>query len=144
MNLPHALERLKQRGMKLTPQRLEILKILMASGRPLAAREIAEAVRAVHPHVSLDTIYRNLTMLTEAGLVNQVNLQNRESTRFEFQGEGHHHHFVCLGCGKVFCVAECPTPQALRAPPGDPGFKVMGHAFEVYGYCTACQDSARS
>lgn len=142
MDFEDALQRLKQRGMKLTPQRLEVIRILMAAKHPLTALEIAQAVRTTHPHVSLDTVYRNLTMLSEYGLVNQVNLQNRESTRFEFQGEGgHHHHFVCLVCGKSFCVESCPTSLVDVKPSEDPGFRVMGHAFEVYGYCSACQAS---
>ncbi len=143
MNFDGVLHRLKQQGLKLTPQRLEILRILVEAREPLTAREVAQAVRATHPHVSLDTVYRNLTTLTECGLVNQVNLQNRESTRFEFQGEGgHHHHFVCLRCGKSFCVESCPRPLVTLKPTADPGFRVMGHAFEVYGYCTPCQGEA--
>lgn len=126
--------------MKLTPQRLEIVRILVEATEPLSAQEVTQAVRAVHPNVSLDTVYRNLAMLSEAALVNQINLQNRESTRYEFQGEGgHHHHFVCLGCGKSFCVESCPTPEVQSRPTEDPNFRVVGHAFEVYGYCTGCQ-----
>lgn len=140
MSLDRAVQQLKERGLKLTPQRLEILKILVGAARPLTAQEVFQAVRAVHPHVSLDTVYRNLTMLTGAGLANQVNLQNRESARFEFQGEGHHHHhMVCLECGKSFCVESCPEPLLRARPAEDPDFRVVGHAFEVYGYCTACQ-----
>lgn len=141
MDLNSVLAQLKQQGLKLTPQRMEIVRILMEAGRPLTAQDVAQAVRATHPHVSLDTVYRNLAMLTECGLVNQVNLQNRESARFEFQGQGnHHHHFVCLGCGKTFCVESCPVPHLNATPAEDPGFQVRGHAFEVYGYCTVCQD----
>ena len=140
MNFHSAVRRLKERGLKLTPQRLEILRIVMEAGRPLTAREVMEAVRATHPHISVDTVYRNLTVLTQCGLVNQVNLQNRESTRFEYQGEdGHHHHFVCLACGKSFCVEWCPTATMHAVPAQDPGFRVLGHAFEVYGYCSQCR-----
>lgn len=140
MQLDQVVGQLKERGLKLTPQRLEILRILVEAGRPLTAQEVFQAVRAVHPHVSLDTVYRNLTMLTSSGLANQVNLQNRESARFEFQGEGHHHHhMVCLECGKSFCVDSCPGPLLNARPADDPNFRVVGHAFEVYGYCTACQ-----
>lgn len=140
MNRDGVLQRLKQYGLKLTPQRLEILRIVMEAERALTAQEVVQAVRAAHPHVSLDTVYRNLALLTRVGLVNQVNLQNRDSTRFEFQGEGeHHHHFICLECGKTFCVESCPTPMIDARPPEDPGFKVVGHAFEMYGFCTACQ-----
>jgi len=142
LNLHRAVQKLKERGLKLTPQRLEILKIVMEAGRPLTAREVIEAARATHPHISVDTVYRNLTVLTQCGLLNQVNLQNRESARFEYQGEdGHHHHFVCLECGKSFCVEWCPTATMHAVPAQDPGFRVLAHAFEVYGYCSRCQPS---
>lgn len=113
----------------------------MEADRPLTVGEIARLVCVAHPHVSLDTIYRNLAMFAAYGLVHQINLQNRESTRFEFQEEGgHHHHVVCLGCGKSFCVHTCPLPLVNVKPADDPSFRVLGHAFEVYGYCTSCQN----
>jgi Fur family transcriptional regulator, zinc uptake regulator len=130
---------LKERGIKLTPQRIEILRALAAAGRPLAAQEVLTAVRKALPHISLDTIYRNLTMLTQDGLTNQVNLQVKESARFELQGpQQHHHHLVCLGCGRSFCVEACPLPIEI-ASSEDPSFRIVSHAFEIYGYCSECQ-----
>lgn len=140
LDLQSALAQLRKRGLKVTPQRVAILKALMVARRPLTAREVTDAVRASHPHISLDTVYRNLTVLTQFGLISQLNLQNRECTRFEYQGEDrHHHHFVCLECGRSFCVEWCPTATLLAAPAQDPGFQTLGHAFEVYGYCSRCQ-----
>ena len=133
------LRQLGEKGIKITPQRLEIIKALQGAPSPLTAREVANKVRLSQPRVSLDTVYRNLTLLTETGLVNQINLQNRESTRFEFQGEAdHHHHYVCLQCGVSFCVEACPLP-ILPQLDEDPDFKVVNHAFEVYGFCSECQ-----
>lgn len=136
-----AVQRLHDAGLRVTPQRTAVLQSLMASAEPVTARAVWQAVRATHPSVSLDTVYRNLTALVHHGLINQVNLQNRESARFEFQGEaGHHHHFICLDCGRAFCVEACPIPAVTAVPLEDPGFEVRGHAFEVYGRCTDCQD----
>lgn len=140
LSLDAIVAAVKARGLKITPQRLEILRVLAAAEEPLTAQEILRAVRATQPQVSLDTIYRNLALLTEQGLIGQVNLQNRESARYELQSEGrHHHHMVCLGCGKSFCVELCPSALTTVRPREDPGFKVVGHAFEVYGYCSNCQ-----
>lgn len=134
------MEHLVAHGQRQTPQRTAILRALIEARRPLTAQEVAGRVRVTYPNISLDTIYRNLTMLRDAGLVNQVNLQNRESARFEFQAEGqHHHHFICLGCGKTFCVEPCDLPLLAKSPQDDPDFRVVGHAFEVYGFCSKCQ-----
>lgn len=129
---------LRERGLRATSQRIAILEALGAAGRALTAREIHQRVRATHPTISLDTVYRTLAALTAAGLVGQINLQNREAARFELQADAHHHHAVCLGCGQSYCLPGCPP--GLGAPPAVPvpGFRVVGHAFEVYGYCPAC------
>lgn len=142
MEFEQTLSGLKARGFKLTPQRVEILRVLASEGRPVAAQEVFAAVRQVLPNISLDTVYRNLAMLTQDGLTNQVNLQVKESARFELQGpEHHHHHLVCLGCSRSFCVETCPLPLDVKSTE-DPRFQVVSHAFEVYGYCSACQEKA--
>lgn len=138
MDFAQAVAHLKARGQKLTPQRLELLRILMAAQAPLSAQDVYQQMQKSHPHVSLDTIYRNLTMLTATGLVGQVNLQNKEIARFEFQGHAHHHHAICLGCGKTLCIDDCPAPALDQVLKGRQNFKVVSHAFEVYGYCSDC------
>lgn len=139
MGFQETLAGLKVRGYKLTPQRIEILRALADGDRPLTAQEVFTAVRRVLPNISLDTVYRNLTTLTQDGLTNQVNLQLKESARFELQGPNqHHHHLVCLGCNRSFCVDACPLPIDITSTE-DPGFRMVSHAFEVYGYCSGCQ-----
>ena len=55
---------------------------------------VLERVKETYPYISLDTVYRNLSLLTNTGLVNQINLQAKGISLFEFQGEAHHHHAV--------------------------------------------------
>lgn len=133
------LEEIQRQYKKLTPQRLEILRVLIQARKPMTAQQIHELVRASLERISLDTIYRNLFFLTEKGLVSQINLQNKRKARFEFQGSGHHHHAVCVECGNIFCIDDCVIPPRIEAPTEDPGFKIAGHAFEVYGICSDCQ-----
>lgn len=134
------LDVLRQRGYRRTPQRESIVGILWESEEPLTAREVHERVRGSFPHVSLDTVYRNLELLREAGLVSQINLQSRESARFELLRSGeHHHHLVCLQCGESVCLPACPVDlsELERRHAGD--FVVTNHAFELYGYCKSCR-----
>lgn len=128
---------LRERGLRATSQRIAILEALGSAGRALTAREVHERVRAAYPTVSLDTVYRTLSALAAVGLVGQINLQNREAARFELQGDAHHHHAVCLGCGQCYCLPSCPAGMD-QVERGVQGFRVVGHAFEVYGYCAAC------
>jgi len=140
LSVEGVMDLLKERGYRRTPQRECIVGILWESDTPLSAREVHERVRGVFPHVSLDTVYRNLELLREAGLVSQINLQSRESARFELlRGGEHHHHLVCLECGETVCLPECPVDlEALeRQCAGE--FVVTNHAFELYGYCKSCR-----
>ncbi|MDR5682762.1 MAG: Fur family transcriptional regulator [Armatimonadota bacterium] len=133
---------LRRHGLRVTPQRTAILDAIRRAGRPLTARDVWERVRAAHPRMSLDTVYRNLVALAGLGVVGQIHLQNQEVARFEFQGpRSHHHHAVCLRCRKTFHIPACPRPL-LRPPREDPGFRITSHAFEIYGYCGRCGEPA--
>jgi Fe2+ or Zn2+ uptake regulation protein len=138
MTFREAVERIRAAGHKLTPQRMEILRVLIGANASISAQAVQERVRATYPCISLDTVYRNLFMLTNTGLVTQINLQSKGTALFEFQGEAHHHHAICLQCGQSFCVDACPLPEAIPLPAADRNFQVVSHAFELYGYCSAC------
>lgn len=135
------LTQLRNSGYKLTPQRTEILRILRGSKKPMSALEVHEELRVQYPHISLDTVYRNLTLFTSIGMVSHINLQNPGSALFEFQGSEHHHHAVCLNCHRSFCIQNCPfpAPQAVEVDGQAGEFQVLSHAFEVYGYCDRCK-----
>jgi Fur family zinc uptake transcriptional regulator len=139
MEYQEAVRRLREAGHKLTPQRTEILRALMSAGVPMSALAVLARVRETYPYISLDTVYRNLSMLTTTEMVNQINLQHKGTALFEFQGEAHHHHAICLDCGKSFCVDSCPLPKVFPLPSSDQQFQVVSHAFEIYGYCSSCQ-----
>lgn len=139
MEFREAVQYLKESGHKLTPQRIEILRVLINAGAAISAQAVLERVKETYSFISLDTVYRNLAMLTNTGLVNQINLQPKGTARFEYQGEAHHHHAICLQCGRSLCVASCPLPQTLPLPAEDQDFRVVSHAFEMYGYCSTCQ-----
>ncbi|MCB1167817.1 MAG: transcriptional repressor [Leptospiraceae bacterium] len=139
--LAFSLQKIKDLGYRLTPQRIEILETIIESDNALTVQEIHAAIKIKHPHVSLDTIYRNLSTLTEAGLVGQINLQSRESAKFEFQGKHHHHHAVCLSCKKSFCLDDCSVSEAFEKQMKEANFRPVTHIFEVYGYCSECQES---
>ncbi len=144
MEFHEAVRYLKESGHKLTPQRMEILRVLINAGAAISAQAVLQRVKETYDFISLDTVYRNLAMLTNTGLVNQINLQPKGTTRFEYQGKAHHHHAICLQCGKSFCVDSCPLPQTLPLPEDDRDFRVVSHAFEIYGYCSSCQPKANA
>ena len=89
---------LREKGLKLTPQRRLILDIIHDSGDHLTAEAILNYVQARLPHVNKSTVYRTLELLEEFGCVFKSKLGDRFI--YHHAEEGHHHHLVCRSCGK--------------------------------------------
>lgn len=134
-----ALQALRGRGVRLTPQRRAVLSALAGAEGPLPAAAVHERVRERLPEVALETVYRTLRLLVREGLVAAIAFPGQEADRYELAGT-HHHHRVCLGCGQVRCLPPCSWRPASGP---DDGFRVLRHVYEEYGYCTACAAGMR-
>jgi Fe2+ or Zn2+ uptake regulation protein len=137
MAIKMVLEKLKAHGYKLTPQRIKLIHILAEVKKPTSAGEIYQKAREFFPGISQETVYRNLKLLTNLGLVSNSNISNRNAEAFEISN--HHHHLVCLACSKVICLDICPLEaNAILPETSTHSFKVVSHTLEFYGYCARC------
>jgi len=129
---------LKRSGLKLTPQRLEILRAVTNSHSHPDAETIYKAVRKKIPGVSLDTVYRNLWTLIDHGLVNALNTSRG---RVRFDGNlVRHHHFVCVRCGLTRDFV-CPEFNRLSVPEEVKNWGRIDRAHvEFRGLCGRCAD----
>lgn len=138
------VDQLRRNGYKITPQRQEILKAFMDSGRsPQSAEEIYRKVVEKYPNVSLDTIYRNLNVLEGLEIISRLSLKDGKS-RYELNpGGSHQHHLICLGCGTAEAIDYCPL-KALheRGIAEEKSFEILEHSFEIFGYCSLCREKA--
>ncbi|AQW81855.1 Fur family transcriptional regulator [Campylobacter pinnipediorum] len=89
---------LKRFGLKVTPQRLSVLKVLDQHTHP-TIDELYEEIKKENPSVSLATVYKNLNTLKDEGLVVEVNIINQKP-RYDIY-EYPHIHVVCDNCGYV-------------------------------------------
>ncbi len=134
--LHHIKEGLKDAGVKLTHQRLEIcLEVARASNHP-DAESVFAGVRQRVPTISLDTVYRTLWLLLNLKLINTLGIP-RERMRFD-GNIAPHHHFVCIKCGEArdFYNKEfdhLPAPDDVKAY----GI-VQKIQVEVRGICLQC------
>jgi Fur family ferric uptake transcriptional regulator len=122
-----------------TRQRTAIREAIAQAGRPLLPQEVLTAAEAGAPGLSIATVYRNLRTLIDEGELRMVMLPG-ESARYEVARGGHHHHFQCRTCQRVFDVDACPGNLAALAPPG---FTVEEHDLTLYGRCSDCVVPAR-
>jgi Fur family ferric uptake transcriptional regulator len=117
-----------------TRQRTAIRDAIAAAGRPLLPQEVLETAQSQVPGLGIATVYRNLKALVDEGELQVVTLPG-ENPRFELVGHGHHHHFQCRTCERVFDVHACPGDLQRLAPAG---FSVDGHDLTLYGRCRDC------
>lgn len=131
---------LRQRGYKITPQRRAVITALLECGKFSTAHQILSYVKESFPDMSLDTVYRNLGLLVDLGLANEIQIKGRrDGNLFEIILSHHHHHLVCIGCGKAECIDFCPiNPDAIKKAE-EGGFQIASHSLEFYGYCQNCK-----
>lgn len=89
---------LKTYGLKVTPQRISVLRVLGAHTHP-TIDELYEEIKKENPSISLATVYKNLNTLKDEGLVVEVNIVNQKS-RYDIY-EKPHIHVICENCGTV-------------------------------------------
>lgn len=121
-----------------TRQREALRQVIEHAGRPLSPQEILEQAQLTAPGIGMATVYRNLKLLLEAGEIVAVTLP-AENPRYETANRGHHHHFQCEACKRVFDIPQCPGELKEIAPKG---FKVHRHELTLYGWCKDCSRAA--
>ncbi|MEN2981218.1 MAG: transcriptional repressor [Thermus sp.] len=117
-----------------TRQRRAIREAFLEAGRPLSPQEVLDLARRKVPSLGLATVYRTLRGLVEEGFLTPVSLPG-EPPRYEPAGRGHHHHFLCRLCGRVFELLGCDLALERYLPPG---FQAEGHEVTVFGRCPEC------
>jgi len=133
------LKLMQENGLRSTPQRRIILEILKNTNKHLSAEEIFEEVKKIQPDISFGTIYRNLSILHEVGIIRDLNFKDGK-IRYELNDKEHHHHMVCINCGETIKINKCPMDDFLINFAKGAGFQITGHTFEVFGYCKNCQE----
>jgi Fe2+ or Zn2+ uptake regulation protein len=131
------MSKLKEKGYKLTIQRRQLVETMHKVGRRLTAREVHGMLQKRTPSIGLDTVYRNLRLLCEIGMVHQISLHS--GAVYELAVGQHHHHLVCIGCEKVICLPHCPEIIEYTEQAASEGFAILGHSFELFGICPSCQ-----
>jgi len=125
-------------GHPVTSQRNLLLEIIHRAERHLDADELYRRARAKEPRISLATVYRNLKLFKELGLIAESNLSETHS-HYEIKSKAGHHHLVCLGCGRVIEFNNPLVTKALAKTQQENGFNITSVQIKMEGYCQKCQ-----
>jgi Fur family peroxide stress response transcriptional regulator len=130
------MEKYRDSGLKLTPQRLAILEYLDGNKEHPSAEDVYRAVSKKFPTMSLATVYNTLMTLKQRGLVKELTMDPLRM-RFDPQPTPHH-HLICMDCRKIIDIH---TRLRINLPEMEQeGFEIVGNHIEFYGLCSKCKN----
>jgi Fur family transcriptional regulator, ferric uptake regulator len=127
--------RITESGLRMTAARRQLIEILAESERPLSVEDLSQRSKG---KFDLVTIYRNLEVFREVGIVEVILLENGKNL-FVLTGEhDHSHHIVCRHCLKTERIEFCMGGELERYA-SSRGYSNLSHTIEVFGECPECE-----
>ena len=131
------IAKMKEKGLKITPQRLAVIQVLIERGNlHPGARLIYEEAKKIRRSLSLSTTYATLNEFSRHGIIKTLEFDKMEN-RYE-SNITEHINLVCKGCKKIMDFKlpfKIDTNEVARKS----GFRVTDRRFEYYGYCEECK-----
>ena len=137
--LDELITRLKERGHRLTPQRMAVLKILAASEEHPSVEQIYERVQAEFPMTSLATIYKTVTLLKEMGEVLELGFSD-DSNRYDGIRPYPHPHLICIKCKKIVDPKVAIWSELRQEVARSTSYQIVSHRLDFFGICPQCQE----
>ncbi|MGA8572740.1 MAG: Fur family transcriptional regulator [Desulfobaccales bacterium] len=141
--LEQIIKALRDRGYRLTPQRLAMLKIVALSQRHPDAEQIYEQMKAGFPTTSLATIYKTLTLLKEMGEVLELKFSTMGS-HYDGKKPYPHPHVICTKCGQILDPELATVADISREMARQTGYQITHHQLNFFGLCPRCQQEGQA
>lgn len=126
-----------ERATRYSKKREAILNAIRATDIHPSAEWVYQTLKPAHPDLSLGTVYRNLSLFQQQGLIQSVGVVNGQE---RFDGVAvPHSHFICRSCGAVMDLHQVKLDPALdRSVAEEYGLAVERHELTFYGCCQSC------
>lgn len=135
----------KSKETRKTRQKKLILDCLTSSdGTHLTAEEIYDRIRNTDQRISIATVYRNLRLLEEQGMVEKVSVVDDSMAYYELSANDQphsHHHLVCRKCGRIFDFEADLLESLEKMIEETKGFSIEDHRVVFYGVCKECREA---
>jgi len=129
---------LREKGYRLTPQRVAILDVLHGSEGHLTADDIYGRVRDRYPRINRSTVYRTLELMKRLGQVDETDFGS-DRLYYHHAEKGHHHHLICQRCGRVFDVEEEIVEPLREILIRKYNFMPDIRHLAIFGHCLTCK-----
>lgn len=126
-------------GIRLTPQRLMVLEVLIEHAGHITADKVLTAVQQQYPYMNKTTVYRTLELLCDVGLVAMTHLDGTAAI-YELL-DGRHHHLICKRCRQDVELPDTALDPLREMIAHDYGFHPSFDHFALFGVCHECQDA---
>ncbi|MEW6076648.1 MAG: Fur family transcriptional regulator [Thermodesulfobacteriota bacterium] len=131
------IEKLRDSGHKITPQRLAIVKILATSEGHPSVENIHSRIKKDFPTMSLATVYRNIVLIKSLGEVLELGFPDG-SNRYDGNKPYSHPHVICVKCGKIVDPDLDSLDSMKKEVASETGFKILNHRLDFFGVCGDC------
>jgi Fe2+ or Zn2+ uptake regulation protein len=128
------IERLELRGHRVTASRRRVLDAVLAQPAHFTVDDVLRSTRKV----GRATVFRTMKLLQDLNLVCRILLDDG-ALHYRLSTRGHHHHLVCVDCGRVEDFTKCDVAPLIRQLARATDYEIEAHWLEVYGRCQACR-----
>ena len=130
---------IEDKGMRHTKQRELIVDSFFSAGRHITSEELFNIVKKKNPEIGYATVQRNLNLLCESGLAEEIKI-GKQKTRYEQKyGSKHHDHLICVKCGRLIEVNDEKIEKLQDKLARENNFIPIKHKLEIYGICGNCK-----
>jgi Fe2+ or Zn2+ uptake regulation protein len=136
-SLDKLVEKFRQRGLKITPQRRMILELLINDNSHPTTEQVYQHVLEVMPDISRTTVYNTFRELSELGELTPVHDLSEGGQRYDTNNESHH-HLYCVKCHELIDINQDFEGLDI-APEECAGYQILNHQVTFYGICPDCQ-----
>lgn len=127
----------KKNGLKATPQRLAICRLVLSSKEHPTADMVFIEVKKNYPSISHATVYKTISLLKNLGLIVELNFHNCHS-RFD-SNVSLHVNIVCPNCNKIIDHQSKIVDEFYKKLESEIGGKLIGQRFDIYKICKECK-----
>jgi Fur family peroxide stress response transcriptional regulator len=136
--LNHMVAKLRAQNLRLTPQRLAILRLLAASQGHPSIEDIYDSMKVDFPTMSPATVYKTITLLKELDEVLELGFPHGVN-RYDGSKPYPHPHVICLKCNKIKDSELGGFEPLIEAAGNETGFRIFSHRLDFFGLCPECQ-----